>query len=116
MVATERGGGWPAPSNGAHKHLLRTPHWCRKHYVDYCSQLFMPAGQSQDMTKIEKWFYDFTSKIPEFKQQNYWQRLKSMKMYSQVLTQSCSELVKIMKANGGCRPILIVLLPLKAES
>ena len=55
---------------------------CQCH-VDYCSQLFMPAGQSQDMMKIEKLFYDFTSKIPEFRQQNYWQRIKSMKMYSQ---------------------------------
>ena len=52
-------------------------------HVDYCSQLYMPANQSHDMAKIEKLFYDFTSKIPEIRQQNYWQRLKSMKMYSQ---------------------------------
>ena len=43
----------------------------------------MPAGQSQDMNKLEKLFYDFTSKIPEIRQQNYWNRLDSMKMYSQ---------------------------------
>ena len=51
--------------------------------VDYCSQLYMPAGNSQDMQRIEKLFYDFTAKIPELKEMNYWQRLKHLKMYSQ---------------------------------
>ena len=52
-------------------------------HIDYCSQLIMPAGQSNDMSRIEKLFYDFSAKIPEMRSMNYWQRLDKMKMFSQ---------------------------------
>ena len=52
-------------------------------HVDYCSQLYMPEGESCDMTRIEKLFYDFTSKIPEVRNMNYWERIKHLKMFSQ---------------------------------
>ena len=52
-------------------------------HVDYCSQLYMPEGESSDMTRIEKLFYDFSSKIPEIRNMNYWERIKHLKMFSQ---------------------------------
>ena len=52
-------------------------------HIDYCSQLIMPAGQSNDMSRIEKLFYDFSAKIPEMRSLNYWQRLDRMKLFSQ---------------------------------
>ena len=55
---------------------------CQCH-IDYNSQLYMPAGHSQDMNRIEKLFYDFTSQIPELKQMSYWHRIQRLKMYSQ---------------------------------
>ena len=51
-------------------------------HIDYCSQLYLPS-QSQGLQAIEKLFYDFSSKIPEVKEENYWMRLCSLKMYSQ---------------------------------
>ena len=35
------------------------------------------------MTRIEKLFYDFSSKIPEIRNMNYWERIKHLKMFSQ---------------------------------
>ena len=61
------------------KHLWKTLVQC---HIDYCSQLYMP-GQAQGMLAIEKLFYNFTLKIPEVKEENYWARLSSLKMYSQ---------------------------------
>ena len=52
-------------------------------HIDYCSQLFKPAGQSSDMIRLEKLFYDYSAKIPEVRNTNYWQRLKRLKMLSQ---------------------------------
>ena len=51
-------------------------------YVDYCSQLYM-RGQGQAMQAIKKLVYDFTSKIPGVREENYWSRLITLKMYSQ---------------------------------
>ena len=51
-------------------------------HVDYCSQLYMPSKLSelQQIEDLQRWF---TRKIPEVRNLNYWQRLKSLKMYSQ---------------------------------
>jgi hypothetical protein len=51
-------------------------------HVDYCSQLYMPSKQSelQQIENLQVWF---TRKIPEVANLNYWERLKSLKMYSQ---------------------------------
>ena len=51
-------------------------------HVDYCSQLYFPHISSQ-MQKIEKLQQVFTKKIPEVSQLNYWERLKTLKLYSQ---------------------------------
>ena len=56
-------------------------------HIDYCSQLYMP-GQAMGMISIEKLFYDFTSKIPAIREENYWVRLKLLNMYSQQRTVS----------------------------
>jgi len=61
------------------KQLWKTLLQC---HVDYCSQLWKP-GQQQEMMKIEKLFYDFSSKMPEIRDKNYWERLYHLKMLSQ---------------------------------
>ena len=61
------------------KQLWKTLAQC---HVDYCSQLYKP-GTAQGMLAIEKLFFDFSSRIPEVRTQNYWARLKHLKMLSQ---------------------------------
>ena len=51
-------------------------------HIDYCSQLHKP-GTVQGMMAIEKLFFDFSAKIPEVRAENYWNRLKKLKMLSQ---------------------------------
>ena len=52
-------------------------------HIDYSSQLYMPAGHSDDMKRIEQLLYNFTRKIPELRSGNYWQNLKLLKLFSQ---------------------------------
>jgi hypothetical protein len=61
------------------KQLWKTLCQC---HIDYCSQLYMP-GQAQNKLTIEKLQYDFTRRIPEVRQEDYWTRLKLLKMSSQ---------------------------------
>ena len=61
------------------KQLWKTLVQC---HIDYCSQLTKP-GTIQGMMAIEKLFFDFTSRIPEVRTENYWARLKKLKMISQ---------------------------------
>ena len=61
------------------KHLWNTLIQC---HIDYCSQLYLP-GQAQGLHEIEKLFYNFTQRIPEVREENYWSRLQSLQMYSQ---------------------------------
>ena len=61
------------------KQLWKTLVHC---HIDYCSQLYMP-GQAKSMQAIEKLMYDYSSRIPEVREQNYWMRLQSLKMNSQ---------------------------------
>ena len=61
------------------KHLWKTLIQC---HIDYCSQLYLP-GQAQGLHEIEKLFYNFTRRIPEVREKNYWSRLQSLQMYSQ---------------------------------
>jgi ribonuclease P/MRP protein subunit RPP40 len=51
-------------------------------HVDYCSQLYFPHLSTQ-MQKIENLQQVYTKKIPEVSQLNYWERLKSLRIYSQ---------------------------------
>jgi hypothetical protein len=60
------------------KQLWKTLCQC---HIDYCSQLYMP-GQAQNMLIIEKLQYDFTRRIPEVRNEDYWTRLKLFKISS----------------------------------
>jgi len=51
-------------------------------HIDYCSQLYQPL-QSGNLTRIENLMKTYTKKIPQIKEQNYWMRLKTLKMNSQ---------------------------------
>ena len=59
--------------------------WAWKTYVqpiaDYCSQLWGPSSGS-DLKRLEHTLKSFTAKIEGIKHLNYWERLKSLKMYS----------------------------------
>ena len=52
-------------------------------HIDYCSQLWAPAEGVQ-MDKVENILRNYTKRITAVKEQNYWQRLKSLKMNSEV--------------------------------
>ena len=40
-------------------------------------------GQTKGMQAIEKLFYDFSSRLPDCREENYWRRLEYLNMYSQ---------------------------------
>ena len=61
------------------KYMWKTLVQC---HIDYCSQLYLPSKPG-DLQTIENLQRIYTSKIPEVKQMNYWQRLKHLKMLSQ---------------------------------
>ena len=82
------------------KQLWKTIIQC---HIDYCSQLYKP-GQSKGMMAIEKLFYDFTSRIHELKQENYWKRLESLKMYSQERRMERYRIIYIWKVLEGYVP------------
>ena len=49
--------------------------------IDYCSQLWSPF-RNQDWNLLESIQRMFTARISETKGENYWQRLKSLKLFS----------------------------------
>ena len=51
-------------------------------HLDYCSQLWAPL-EGPDMEKIEKVLRDFSRRIPELRELNYWQRLQRLAMNSE---------------------------------
>ena len=72
-------------------------------HIDYCSQLYLP-GQAQGMHLIEKLFYDFSSKIPEVREENYWVRLQKLKMLSQQRRMERYRIIYIWKILEGHAP------------
>ena len=48
-------------------------------HIDYCSQLWMPI-KPVEILKVEKLQKDFLNRIPELRGENYWQKLKSLKL------------------------------------
>ena len=52
-------------------------------HIDYASPLYQPL-QSSNRKRIEKLQKNFTRRIPQVKEQNYWQRRTSLKMLSQL--------------------------------
>ena len=51
-------------------------------HIDYCSQLWAPS-EGGELMKIEKLLKDYTARIPEVSEMNYWERLKHLKMNSE---------------------------------
>ena len=51
-------------------------------HLDYCSQLWSPS-EGPNLDKVEKVLKDFTKRIPELQNMNYWQRLEKMNMSSE---------------------------------
>ena len=47
-------------------------------HIDYCSQLWAPS-EGGELMKIEKLLKDYTARIPEVSEMNYWERLKHLK-------------------------------------
>ena len=82
------------------KHLWKTLVQC---HIDYCSQLYFP-GQAQGKQDIEKLFYNFTSKIPQVREENYWTRLTILKMYSQERRMERYRIIYIWKILEGYVP------------
>ena len=82
------------------KQLWKTVVQC---HIDYCSQLYKP-GQSKGMMAIEKLFFDFTSRIPELRQENYWRRLALLKMYSQERRMERYRVIYVWKILEGYAP------------
>ena len=82
------------------KQLWKTLLQC---HIDYCSQLWKP-GQSQDMMKVEKLFYDYSSKMPGIRDKNYWDRLKHLKMLSQERRMERYRIIAVWKVLQGLTP------------
>ena len=82
------------------KQLWKTVVQC---HIDYCSQLYKPS-QTKGMMAIEKLFYDFTSRIPELKYENYWRRLDLLKMYSQERRMERYRVIYMWKILEGYAP------------
>ena len=93
------------------KHLWKTLVQC---HVDYCSQLYKP-GQAQGLQMIERLFYNFTSKIPEIRDLDYWSRLQALKMYSQERRMERYRIIYIWKILKGLVPNCGVQLSLDNE-
>ena len=72
-------------------------------HIDFCSQLFMPV-QNQGMQAIEKLFYNFTSKLPTIREENYWDRLNILKMTSQERRMERYRIMHIWKILEGFAP------------
>ena len=72
-----------------HRSFYNKQGWFMRHmwntlvapHLDYCSQLWAP-GEGQHLQSLEKILKDFTSRIPEVRELNFWQRLSHLKMNS----------------------------------
>ena len=56
------------------------------------------------MMKIEKLFYDFSSKIPEIREKDYWSRLSHLKMLSQERRMERYRIIAVWKIIQGLSP------------
>ena len=72
-------------------------------YIDYCSQLWMPI-KPVEILKVEKLQKDFLNRIPELRGENYWQKLKSLKMISLQRRQERFRIIYIWKILEGQAP------------
>ena len=72
-------------------------------HIDYCSQLWMPI-KPVEILKVEKLQKDFLNRIPELRGENYWQKLKSLKMISLQRRQERYRIIYIWKILEGQAP------------
>jgi hypothetical protein len=74
-------------------------------HIDYCSQLYMP-GTAQGMQVIEKLLYDFSARVPEVREDNYWIRIAKLKMYSQERRMERYRIIYVWKILEGLYQIV----------
>ena len=72
-------------------------------HIDYCSQLWMPI-KPVEILKVEKLQKDFLSRIPALRGNNYWEKLKIMKMISLQRRQERYRIIYIWKILEGIAP------------
>ena len=72
-------------------------------HLDYCSQLWAPL-EGPDMEKIEKVLRDFSRKIPELRELNYWQRLQRLAMNSEQRRFERYQIIYVWKIIHGMAP------------
>ena len=72
-------------------------------HIDYASQLYQPL-QSSNLERIENLQRNFTGRIPQVKEQNYWQRLATLKMLSQQRRLKRYRLIYVWKVLEGLAP------------
>ena len=72
-------------------------------HIDYCSQLWMPV-KPVEILKIEKLQKDFLNRIPALRGENYWEKLKILKMISLQRRQERYRIIYIWKILEGLAP------------
>ena len=72
-------------------------------HIDYCSQLWMPV-KPVEILKIERLQKDFLNRIPALRGNNYWQKLKILKMISLQRRQERYRIIYIWKILEGIAP------------
>ena len=72
-------------------------------HIDYCSQLWMPV-KPVEILKIERLQKDFLNRIPALRGENYWQKLKMLKMISLQRRQERYRIIYIWKILEGLAP------------
>ena len=72
-------------------------------HVDYCSQLYMPVNGSK-LSELENLQQNYTSRITQFRNFNYWERLKELKMFSQQRRLERYRIIYVWKVIEGVVP------------
>ena len=72
-------------------------------HIDYCSQLWAPL-EGPNLDKIEKLLRDFTRRIPEMRDMNYWQRLEKLAMNSEQRRLERYQIIYVWKIIHGLVP------------
>ena len=72
-------------------------------HIDYGSQLWQPQ-QSSNLLRIENLLRNFSKRIPEIRQENYWMRLSLLKMNSEQRRMERYRIIYTWKAVEGIVP------------
>ena len=68
--------------------------------LDYCSQLWSPSDQSS-ISKVESVARQFTSQVAGLENQDYWERLSSLRMYSPERRRERYQIIFVWKVLQG---------------